>query len=310
MTPTTTPIHRRLTGIILVTCAAVVLLATLISFIFEVVTFRRSSVQTLSVLGQVIATNSTAALAFQNPDDARTVLNALSAEPQIVAAALYTEGGELFATYPGSLAASAFPPQPEAEGFRFEGEHLLGVQPVVENGRAMGTLYLRSDMSAMSEQLWLHAGMAVLIILATSALAYLLSRRLQVQISEPIRALADTARAISQRKDYGVRAADSTTTELKELTTAFNLMLTEIQGNDAKLHTQLARLALMQHITRAIAEHLPGGAADAGRQPADRLLLRVSVRPGARADHRNRDRREESRTGATTRDRGAFADCR
>jgi signal transduction histidine kinase/ActR/RegA family two-component response regulator/uncharacterized membrane protein affecting hemolysin expression len=254
MGPVTTPIRRRLTGIILVTCAAVVLLATLISFVFEIVTYRRSSVDTLSVLGQVIATNSTAALAFQNPEDARTVLSALNAEPQIVAAALYTREGELFATYPGSLAASAFPQKPAAEGFRFESDHLLGVQPVIENGRTMGTLYLRSDMSAMAERLWMRAGVAVLIILVTSVLAFLLSRRLQLQISEPIRALADTARAISQRKDYRVRAADSNTTELNELTTAFNLMLTEIQGNDAKLHTQLARLALMQHITRAIAE--------------------------------------------------------
>jgi signal transduction histidine kinase/FixJ family two-component response regulator/HAMP domain-containing protein len=202
----------------------------------------------------VIATNSTAALAFQNSDDARSVLNALSADPQIVAAALYGPDGELFATYPGSLAASAFPQQPPAEGFRFESAHLHGVQAVVENGRAMGTLYLRSDMRAMAAQLWLHAGVAVLIVLAASALAYLLSRRLQQQISEPIRGLADTARAISQRNDYGVRAAQSSTTELNELTTAFNLMLTEIQGNDAKLHTQLARLALMQHITHAIAE--------------------------------------------------------
>ena len=250
----TTPIRRKLTGMILVTCGAVVLLSTLISFAYEIVTFRRAAQESLATLGRVVATNSTAALAFQNADDARSVLNALSAEPHIVAAALYTDGGELFATYPGTLPESEFPPRPELAGFHFEDSHLLGVQPVVENGRAMGTLYLKSDMRAMTERLWLHGGVAVLIILATGVLAYFLSRRLQQQISGPLLALADTARAVSQRKDYSVRAPDSDTTELSTLTDAFNLMLTEIQGHDAKLQTQLARLGLMQHITRAIAE--------------------------------------------------------
>jgi signal transduction histidine kinase/ActR/RegA family two-component response regulator/HAMP domain-containing protein len=254
MSTATTPIRRKLTAMVLLTCGAVLLLSTLISFAYEFITYRRSALESLATLGRVVATNSTAALAFQNPDDARSVLNALSAEPHIVSAALYTQSGDLFATYPGNLPESDFPARAPQTGFRFESAHLLGVQPVVENGRAMGSLYVKSDLRAMTERLWIHAGVTVLIVLAAGALAFALSRRLQRQISGPILALADTARAVSQRKDWSVRAPDSDTTELSTLTNAFNLMLTEIQGHDAKLQTQLARLALLQHITRAIAE--------------------------------------------------------
>jgi signal transduction histidine kinase/ActR/RegA family two-component response regulator/uncharacterized membrane protein affecting hemolysin expression len=254
MSAATTPIRRKLTAMVLVTCGAVLLLSTLISFAYEFITYRRSALESLATLGRVVATNSTAALAFQNPEDARSVLNALSAEPHIVSAALYTRSGDLFATYPGNLPETDFPTSTPPTGFRFESAHLLGVQPVVENGRDMGSLYLKSDLRAMTERLWIHAGVTVLIVLAAGALAFALSRRLQRQISGPILALADTARAVSQRKDWSVRAPDSDTTELSTLTDAFNLMLTEIQGHDAKLQTQLARLGLMQHITRAIAE--------------------------------------------------------
>jgi signal transduction histidine kinase/ActR/RegA family two-component response regulator/uncharacterized membrane protein affecting hemolysin expression len=254
MSNATTPIRRKLTAMVLVTCGAVLLLSTIISFAYEFVTYRRASLDSLATLGRVIATNSTAALAFQNPEDARSVLNALSAEPHIVSAALYTQDGELFATYPGTLAESEFPRQPPATGLRFENAHLQGVQPVVENGRSMGSLFLKSDLRAMTERMWIHSGVTVFIVLAAGALAFLLSRRLQTQISGPILALAGTARAVSQRKDWSVRAPDSDTTELSALTDAFNVMLAEIQGHDAKLQTQLARLALLQHITRAIAE--------------------------------------------------------
>ena len=119
------------------------LLLTCATFIaYELMTFRQSLVRNLTVLGEVIADNSTAALAFDNNDDAAEVLAALKAERHVVAAGLYDAHGQLFATYPESAPPGAVPLQPEPDGYRFEHGHLVGLQPVVQGARRLGTLYL------------------------------------------------------------------------------------------------------------------------------------------------------------------------
>ena len=59
--------------------------------------------------------------------------------------------------------------------------------------------------------------------------ALALSNALQQRISQPILALADTARVISERRDYSVRAQKLSGDEVGLLTDAFNKMLTRIQ---------------------------------------------------------------------------------
>jgi hypothetical protein len=86
-----TPIRQKLIVIILLTSGTVLLLTCASFFTYELLTFRKNMVRQTSTLGQIVADNSTAALAFQNGDDAREILNALKAEPHIVAAGLYTK---------------------------------------------------------------------------------------------------------------------------------------------------------------------------------------------------------------------------
>jgi len=65
--------------------------------------------------------------------------------------------------------------------------------------------------------------------------AYLLSRVLQGTISQPILALAETARAVSTRQDYSVRAPKLGEDELGTLTDAFNQMLGRIEDQNREL---------------------------------------------------------------------------
>ena len=244
-----TPIRRKLMMVILLT-SGVVLLLTCAAFIaYELLSFRQTMVRNVTILGEVIAANSTAALAFANQDDATEVLAALKAERHIVAASLYDTNGELFAKYPAGLPADAFPAAPERDAYRFEHSHLVGVQPVVEgNNKRLGTLYLKSDLGAMYERLRLYSGIAALVLAVSFLVAYLLSRVLQQQISQPILALAETAKAVSDRRDYSVRATRLGKDELGLLTDAFNHMLGQIQAHE------LRRLDLLHRITRAIGE--------------------------------------------------------
>ncbi len=237
------PIRRKLMAIILLTSGVVSLLTYAAFFAYEFLTFRQSMVQQLSTLGEIVAANSTAALAFDNQDDAREILAALKAEQHIVAASLYDKNGNLFSRYPESNPAGAFPAAPEEDGYRFVQSHLTAFQPVVQgDNKRLGTLYLKSDMGAMYERFRLYGEIVALVIAGSFIVAYMLSRMLQKQISQPILALAETAKAVSVRRDFSVRAEKLGGGELGLLTDAFNQMLMEIHEQNSALSESEARV--------------------------------------------------------------------
>jgi signal transduction histidine kinase/ActR/RegA family two-component response regulator len=249
-------IRRQLIQMVLLITGAVLLLTVSSLFAYDFVSFRQNSQRQLETLGRAIAANSTAALAFDNPDDAQSVLSAFEVDPHITHAALYRRDGARFAIYPKNAGANGFPTrlQADATGFHFEQGALVGILPVTEGSRRMGTLFVRSDLRALYDRIRVYAGIVALLLCASGLLAYALSRRLQHRISSPILALAQMANAISTRHDYSVRAAKAGVRELDQLTDAFNHMLGAIQGSEARLHVQVGHLSLLQHITRAIGD--------------------------------------------------------
>src|SRR2546427_1307069 len=127
-----TPIKRKLTTLFLLTSGAVVLLTCASYFAYEYLTFRQTILGQLSTLGEIVATNSTAAVAFGNERDAGEILAALKAEQHVVAAGLFNKEGKLFSRYPADLPADAFPVAPEKDGYRFEHSYVVGFQPVAQ----------------------------------------------------------------------------------------------------------------------------------------------------------------------------------
>jgi signal transduction histidine kinase len=235
------PIRRKLMLIILATSVVVMLLMRGVFFAYEYVTFRQATVRQVSTLGEILAANSTAALAFDNPEDASEILSALKAEKHVVAAALYDRQGRFFSHYPTTMPAESFPREPGADGYRFLQSHLEGFQPVMQKDRRQGTLFLRFDMGTiMREFAWGSLPIALGVMALILFIAYLLSRALQKQISRPIVALAETARAVSERRDYSVRAPKQGRNELGLLTDAFNQLLGQVQDLTEDLERRVA----------------------------------------------------------------------
>ncbi len=248
------PVHlrRKLSSITLVTCGLSLLITVGLFLAGELFVQRQSNLQQLQTLSEAIASNSTAALAFENSDDARGVLEAFRSDPHVVAAALYKTDGTLFATYPKEPPDGSLPMAPGPTGYRFEKSGAIGVADVREGDLALGTLYVRSDMKALYERLGLYGLGALTIIALTLLAAWAISRRIQRQLTRPILSLAATAEVVSKRHDYSVRAELAGINELDTLTRAFNHMLTQTEQYERRLSTQLSRLALLQEITHSI----------------------------------------------------------
>jgi signal transduction histidine kinase/CheY-like chemotaxis protein len=252
MSAAAAPLRRRLSAITLIATGVAMLVTTVLFLAGEVVAVRRSSLQELRILSEVVASNSTAALAFDNPEDARGVLAAFRADSHIAAAALYDREGRLFVQYPEGAKTRAVPDAPGADGYRFEGSALIGVTTVSEAQRPLGTLYVRSDMSHVYDRLMFYALVAAAVIALAMLAAWFIARRMQRQLSAPILELAAAAREISARHDYRVRATPVGINELDDLTSAFNHMLGQTEQNERRMSAQVSRLALLQQITHSI----------------------------------------------------------
>lgn len=229
------PIRQKLTTLNLLTSGAVLLLTCVAFFVYEYHTFRQSTIRQLSTLGEIIAANSTAALAFDSPKDAEEILAALSAEQHIVSAILFDTEGEFFGQYPSDNPIDNIPENPGATGFKFTDSHLEGFQPVLQGDEQLGMLYLKSDLKAMDERFRLYGYIVGAVIVISLLLALFLSSFLQESISRPILDLAKTARLVSEQQDYSVRAEKNGNDEIGALTEAFNQMLGQIQDQNIAL---------------------------------------------------------------------------
>lgn len=228
-------VQRKLMRALLSTSLAVLAVTCSVFITYEYVTFRKSLVRGLATRGEIIAANSTAALAFQNEADAQGVLSALRVDPHMVGACLYDREGRVFARYPAQTPLTSFPAAAQLEGSRFEGGHVLVFLPVVQGDRRLGTVYLKSDLSAMNERFRLYALLVAFVVAGSLAVAFALSTRLQKRVSEPILDLTRTAQRISAQKDYSLRARKRSDDEIGQLTDSFNDMLVEIQERDTAL---------------------------------------------------------------------------
>jgi signal transduction histidine kinase len=228
------PIRQKLMLIALVTTGGALLLAGAALIYFDRVRFESEMRGDLETLADIVAGNSTAALSFQRPDDATDVLRALQPQESIVAAAIYDTEGGLFARY-DPRSSGSIPLRPAPDGSYFRAGALEVFRKVELQGERIGTVYLRSNLDELADRFKAQAATVGSVFLASGLVTLLLSSGLQQLISRPIVDLAGTARAVSERQDYSIRAHKQSTDELGRLVDAFNEMLVQIQERDSEL---------------------------------------------------------------------------
>ena len=238
-------IKRKVTIVIMRASIAVLLVTVAAFMIYDLVTFRQTMVQNLVTQARTIADNSTAALAFRNENDAANVLSSLRTDPHIIAAAIYDAQGKLFVKFPASIPDAQLPASPSGHGYQFGKSHLIVFQPVVQSGKPLGTLYLQSDLTALSQRFQLYGAISLFIMGGSLLVAVLLSNMLQRRISDPIIALTETTRKISQQHNYSLRAPKLSDDELGLLADSFNNMLERIQSSDSALRASEEQLRIV-----------------------------------------------------------------
>jgi signal transduction histidine kinase/CheY-like chemotaxis protein len=229
-------IKFKLTLIITLISAVAVLLSCGSFIIYDQVVSRRAMERDLTAIADMIGSNSTAALAFNDQNSATEILSALSAKSHIVAACVYTRDGEPFARYSrNSPRPDLIPGRPGAIGSQLKDGRLTVFRAVALDDDVVGTVYLESDLQELHDRLKRYLGILGLIMVGSLGIALLISSGVQRVISRPIVELAETARAVSHQKNYAVRASKRGEDEVGMLIDCFNEMLAQIQVRDEEL---------------------------------------------------------------------------
>ncbi|MDY6844035.1 MAG: CHASE sensor domain-containing protein, partial [Thermodesulfobacteriota bacterium] len=201
-------------------------------------------IEDLSILAEVIGSNSTAALLFNDEKAAQENLAALRVQPHIVSANIFTVDRTIFATYvrKNMNQESMLPKHRKdpsevlKDGYYSKNNYLELSQRIIFDGNIIGEVHLVSDLDELYFHLKIYAGIFLIIMLVSSGVAYVLSKKLQWVISTPIVQLAKTMKIVSNEKNYAIRVAKRRgNDELGVLNDGFNEMLEQIQMRDEEL---------------------------------------------------------------------------
>src|SRR5579862_9147528 len=234
------PIKQKLVVTIVVTTTAALLLAGLGILIFDAALFRGYLKRDLSSLAHIIADNSTAALAFNDPKTASETLGALRARTHVVTACIFRRDGTVLAQYLRPGAAVGCPAPAARDDLRFDSTALTISRAIILTDRRIGTLVLLYDLGEVTERTRLYGATVLLVLIVSSFLAFLLSAKLRAIITTPISQLVLATTAVSETGNYAIRAEKLSGDELGVLVDRFNAMLTGIQTRDNSLTKALS----------------------------------------------------------------------
>ena len=217
---------------------------------YDVISFRRTVVRNLTIQSRIVGANSVSALLFNDEHSAEQTLAALNSAPNILRAAIYTNGGKVFAAYSRGGGQEAVPAPTPRLSVKKRAQWLRNgsievVSPILFEGNVQGTVYIQSSLQQLNERLKSYLGIVGAVFLVSLITAILMSVRIRRSVAEPIVRLAETAQIVSRQKNYSLRVSPTyNRDELSGLISTFNEMLEQIEARDGALqeaHNNLER---------------------------------------------------------------------
>lgn len=145
---------------------ALLLLAGGLAFAFQLEKIGRAEkLGQITVQAQTLASGIAAPLAFDDDVALKEYLNALRADPQIVAVAAYNSDGGFVAGYarpPATFPRRAGVAQPQAQD-----NTLIVTAPVIQGNVRLGSVYVHSTLDSLSRRLTRYLGIAVIVAVAS-----------------------------------------------------------------------------------------------------------------------------------------------
>lgn len=247
------PLRAKLRLLVMVVCNSALFLAAAVFFTYDFISEIARQRSASAAFGMVIGVNSRACLSFGHKQNATALVDSLVTYPSIVGAALYQADGAVFARNISGgteLEAKVMANIPGETAVGFQG--FRHVEPVMDNGKRLGTLIIVSDMSMLYGRVTSYILASVFVLGLAAFFGRWMTARLDNVIVEPVENLSSVAAAVAESADYSIRAKRMGNDEVGRLVDRFNTMLVEIQKRDEEIRD--ARLDLETKVLERTSE--------------------------------------------------------
>lgn len=243
----------RLNLLIFIVTASAIIVITLAGMFLNYDSLKDNIEALLESHAQVIGSNNTAAIVFNEPISVNNALNSLELVPGIQMAVIYDANDEHFASFSFREGASIpLNPRHSSSGFFYESNYVELYKDILLDSEKTGSIVLRYDLNQRYNELKTtliqQLGLGLLVMIMAVYLAY----RFQRGITRPIHALSVAAEKVSNDGDYGIRVEVESDDEIGRLTTIFNQMLQHVRDRDRELES--ARGLLEQRVEERTSE--------------------------------------------------------
>jgi signal transduction histidine kinase/ActR/RegA family two-component response regulator len=222
-------VRRKLITVIVRTTAIALFLAAVAMSLVDMTAYRNARASYLSTEASILALATAPALAFDDHAAAQRSLGSLRAHPAVLAAALYTPDGSLYASY-----AKTGQPVPQSrlsgssDSVQQSSEEVRLTQRITQNGELLGTIYLRARFD-MVPRILMYLAITLVVTVLGGIASLILSSPLQRAISTPLDSMTRVASRVVDERDYSQRAVKRGNDEIGLVVDAFNRMLDEVQ---------------------------------------------------------------------------------
>lgn len=233
------PIQRKISIIIVVgmLSAIVVTVANFISFDRDNV--KRDLGEEMRVLARITAARSAVAVAFGDRTNALENLTTLALRSTIQHACIYDQQLRLFAQFRRkSSPFNGCSPLLDVSSFSSEptNDDLLEVvEPMFRKGTRLGYVLVASDLSPIAERTRKWIVTSLFVTLLALMVAYLMTRRLQRAVVQPILDLSAVMDRVRSSNDLSLRAQAKGRDEVGLLVDSFNEMLQIVENHNRDL---------------------------------------------------------------------------
>ncbi len=202
--------------------------------VYELVWVRAELRQRVATTCDIIGSDASPALVFNDWKDLGRSLSALSNDPAVTRAYIFDGAGQLVASYARSGEGASSKPSGPAEAAKQASGQFI-VRPIRLDGEVIGSIAIEASLAALRTRALYYSAIAGGLALFFLALAQTAARRMEASITGPLLKLQQAAGYVSSHPDYSVRLDAETSDEIGGVIRAFNKMMEEIQERDRRL---------------------------------------------------------------------------
>lgn len=269
-------VRNKIVAVCLIASFFAMTLASSLFVYYQYSAFQGWLIQNLTSQAEIIARNSSAALAFDDPEGAEVILESLQAVDSITGAVLFRQDGTVLTKWQRDESGEMPELVPDWQGDRNVAGEIFISLPVVEKQMVFGSIVLRSNQQELVVFLGNSLVTMVVMLFLAVLVTLLLSTKLLGIILEPVAHLARVMKQVSGRQEYSLRALRYSNDEIGDLTDFFNDMLTQVENRDRQIREREELLQAIINNTNSVIflKDLSGGYLMVNRRFKEVLLLK------------------------------------